>query len=186
MYHRYEGFTTKYPFFPNGDVRDFHIKTRKLIFKIHYDVAPLSTGSVPMSDWLTDWQTNSMAQNPSWEANSSSTSQEVSRILWNSKAHYRVHKSPPFGPHTCKCSPQPPILFPFNNFTCEVTNCSNQFTTVSLWLFMHVRVKHLKISAVKNKYYIKKHCSDPISLRSVIILPIHQYSYPPRALPLFQ
>ena len=50
VYHRYEGFTTKYPFFPNGDVRDFHIKTRKLIFKIHYDVAPLSTGSVPMSD----------------------------------------------------------------------------------------------------------------------------------------
>ena len=25
---------------------------------------------------------------------------------------------------------------------------------------MYVRVKHLKVSAVKNKYYIKKHCSD--------------------------
>ena len=27
------------------------------------------------------------------------------------------------------------------------------------WLFIYVRVKHVKISAVKNKYYIKKHCS---------------------------
>jgi len=40
--------------------------------------------------------------------------------------------------------------------TCEVTNCSNnQFTTVSLWVFLYVRVKHVKVSAVKNKYDIK-------------------------------
>jgi len=34
-----------------------------------------------------------MEQGPSWETNSDSASQEITRFLWHSKVHYRVHEA---------------------------------------------------------------------------------------------
>ena len=39
--------------------------------------------------------TYSIQQSPSWEANRLPASQEIPRILWNTKVHYRIHKWPP-------------------------------------------------------------------------------------------
>ena len=47
---------------------------------------------------LNSLLTYSMVQSPSWEANWFAASQEIPRILWNLKVHYRTHKHPPLVP----------------------------------------------------------------------------------------
>jgi len=42
-----------------------------------------------------DWLIKSMEQSSSWEANRSSSSQEISCIVCNLKVHYHIHKTPP-------------------------------------------------------------------------------------------
>ena len=65
----------------------------------------------------TNLLTNSMEHSPSWEADSSSTNQEISLILLNFKLHYPLHKSLPLPPVVSHINPfhaHPTHLFHFN------------------------------------------------------------------------
>jgi hypothetical protein len=61
----------------NARRRLHHVQTYSVCYSVKYQV------------------TNSTMKGPFWEADRSWASQEIPRILWNLKVHYRIHKSLP-------------------------------------------------------------------------------------------
>jgi hypothetical protein len=56
-----------------------------------------------------------MKQSPSWEADRSSSSQKIPRILRNPKIHYRIHNSPPPVPVLGQIDPVQASISRFEN-----------------------------------------------------------------------
>jgi len=76
--------------YPEMSGRNYHYTLR--IFLIEKS-CPLPDIQYPKP--LTYLLTYSMEKSASWEADWFSATQEIPRILWDPKVHYRIHNSPP-------------------------------------------------------------------------------------------
>ena len=83
--------------------------------------------------------TYSMAQSPSWEANWFLASQEILRILWNPKVHYRIQTYPPPVPILSQLDP---VHTPTSNFLKIHLNITLPFTRGSPKWFLSLGFPH--------------------------------------------
>jgi hypothetical protein len=94
-----------------------------------------------------------MEQRPPWEVCSHSDNQEILRILWNPKVHYRVDKSPPLVPILSPMHPVRnfPPYFPkiLSNIIFSSTPTSSVWTLAYRFPNKHL----LRISRLCHKNY---------------------------------
>jgi hypothetical protein len=84
-------------------MREFYVKWDHHSFLLHFSASSLADDSIIRRNII--WITNYVEPSPSWEAASSSTSQEFPKMLWNPKFYCRVHKSPQMDPTLSQMNP---------------------------------------------------------------------------------
>ena len=122
---------------------------------------PCTVASRVLEEWsmslFTKHPTYSMEQRPSWETNRSSAIQEIPRISWNPKVHYRIHMSPPFVPVLSQIDP---VHAPTSHFLKIHLNTILPSTTGSSKWFL------LQVSPPKPCIHL---CSPPYVLHALPI-----------------
>ena len=97
---------------------------------LHLCVLPCVTTHFTNPGHVVCRRTNSMEQSPSWEANWSWATQEISRILWNPKVYHRIHNSPPSVLILSQISSCPP---PFHFLKIRFSNILSYMPHSSTW-----------------------------------------------------
>jgi len=137
-----------------------------------------------------------MEQSLSWEANSSSSSEEIPHILWSPKVHHHIHNSPPPVPvlsqiNPVRATPSHFLKIHFNIIILSTFWCSNLSLTLRLphqnpartshipytcphAIVMYVKIYKNYIWKVWDSYKTQLYCSQ-IGLRFFIDLLVWQH-----------